>query len=85
MSSGEFHTTWWPASTGTSTFGPSYTTSTGYGYNPAAYAPPLKAEGWRCPSCQLVMAPWVPYHQCEDPPQPDVLNKADDEYDEGEL
>jgi hypothetical protein len=75
MSTGEY--TNWAATAVTSTFLPSYTTTAGYGYNPAGYPPPLRAEGWRCPSCELVMAPWVPYHQCAD--EPEQLNKDDGE------
>jgi hypothetical protein len=79
MSAGEqYHTNWWPTTgTATSTFGPSYTVAPAtYTYNPVW--PPAAAEGWRCPACQLVMAPWVPYHQCDGASETSVLNKADD-------
>jgi hypothetical protein len=48
--------------TGTATFIQPAGVTYGYGWPPLM--PPAVPEGWRCGACQLVMAPWVPYHQC---------------------
>lgn len=28
--------------------------------------PPQPADGWRCPDCTLVLAPWMASHRCTD-------------------
>jgi hypothetical protein len=78
MSAGEYHTNWWPTAATSSTFPASYTVMPYNTYQPPAYPAPLQAEGWRCPDCTLVMAPWVPYHQCDTDARPGPLNKAED-------
>jgi hypothetical protein len=45
------------------------TTTTAVVPQPLTYSvswPPQPAEGWRCPDCTLVLAPWMSSHRCAD-------------------
>jgi hypothetical protein len=65
-------------STTTTTFGTCYQPA----YNPP-WPPTAPVAGWPCPDCDLVMAPWVPYHRCEQADGPDMLYKTNDAGGEG--